>query len=145
MQMHLYMCVCINYIVPMFIHHSLFSTGFSNLQLNEQMRLLQGSWCEILTLIIIYRSLEASSKANLKSLTNSTAVVNKTQRKINETSDDRLFQNLNIKMTDSKQFSIDNVLSFTAHFAISSTIAKECNLYKFYQVVSKHCNLVFIS
>ena len=34
-----------------------FYPGFSTLPMNEQMRLLQGSWGEIITLSIIYRSL----------------------------------------------------------------------------------------
>ena len=35
-----------------------FYLGFSTLPVNEQMRLLQGSWGEIITLSIIYRSLK---------------------------------------------------------------------------------------
>ena len=36
----------------------IFYLGFSTLPVNEQMRLLQGSWGEIITLSIIYRSLK---------------------------------------------------------------------------------------
>ena len=42
-------------------------TGFNKLPLNEQMRLLQGSWGEILSLTLVYRTLESASKYSGKS------------------------------------------------------------------------------
>ena len=42
----------------------MFSIGFKNLPLNEQMRLLQGSWGEILSLTLVFRTLESSNKQN---------------------------------------------------------------------------------
>ena len=46
----------------------LYFPEYSNLPLNEQMRLLQGSWGEILTLSLIYRSQKSMNKQNMKSL-----------------------------------------------------------------------------
>jgi len=39
--------------------------GFSDLSLNDQMRLLQGSWSEILTLSLCFRSLQSKSNGKL--------------------------------------------------------------------------------
>jgi hypothetical protein len=38
--------------------------GFSELSLNDQMRLLQNSWSEILTLSLVFRSLPRSGRLN---------------------------------------------------------------------------------
>jgi hypothetical protein len=46
---------------------NIFSIGFNNLPLSEQMRLLQGSWGEILSLTLVYRTLESSNKHNGRS------------------------------------------------------------------------------
>ena len=45
----------------MVLIHFIFWIGFNNLPLNDQMRLLQGSWGEILSLTLVYRTLESSS------------------------------------------------------------------------------------
>lgn len=43
-------------------------TGFTELSLNDQMRLLQGSWSEVLTLSLVFRSLPNSvAAANIAS------------------------------------------------------------------------------
>ena len=39
-------------------------SGFSELSLNDQMRLLQSSWSEILTLSLVFRSLPTSGRLN---------------------------------------------------------------------------------
>ena len=51
---------CYKSLFPGFINIIIFTfyPGFSTLPMNEQMRLLQGSWGEIITLSIIYRSLK---------------------------------------------------------------------------------------
>lgn len=36
--------------------------GFTDLPLNDQMRLLQSSWCEILTLMLAFRSIPFTGK-----------------------------------------------------------------------------------
>ena len=38
--------------------------GFSELSLNDQMRLLQSSWSEILTLSLVFRSIPTSGRLN---------------------------------------------------------------------------------
>ena len=43
----------------MVLIHFISPIGFNNLPLNEQMRLLQGSWGEILSLTLVYRTLES--------------------------------------------------------------------------------------
>ena len=45
----------------MVLIHFIFPIGFNNLPLNEQMRLLQGSWGEILSLSLVYRTLESGN------------------------------------------------------------------------------------
>lgn len=42
-------------------NHLIFS-GFTDLPLNDQMRLLQSSWCEILTLMLAFRSIPFTGK-----------------------------------------------------------------------------------
>ena len=42
----------------------LFPPGFSELSLNDQMRLLQSSWSEILTLSLVFRSIPTSGRLN---------------------------------------------------------------------------------
>ena len=39
-------------------------SGFTDLSLNDQMRLLQCSWSEILTLTLVYRSLPRNGRLN---------------------------------------------------------------------------------
>lgn len=43
-----------------------FGAGFSDLSLNDQMRLLQSTWAEILTLTLAFRSLPMISLGRLK-------------------------------------------------------------------------------
>jgi hypothetical protein len=44
-----------------------FSSGFTDLSLNDQMRLLQSTWAEILTLTLTYRSLSCTGKLRFAS------------------------------------------------------------------------------
>ena len=44
--------------------YSITFSGFSELSLNDQMRLLQSSWSEILTLSLVFRSLPTSGRLN---------------------------------------------------------------------------------
>jgi len=46
---------------------SVFSSGFTELSLNDQMRLLQSTWAEILTLTLTYRSLSCTGKLRFAS------------------------------------------------------------------------------
>lgn len=53
-------CICA-------LNVNVFSSGFTDLSLNDQMRLLQSTWAEILTLTLTYRSLSCTGKLRFAS------------------------------------------------------------------------------
>jgi hypothetical protein len=53
-------CICA-------LNANVFSSGFTDLSLNDQMRLLQSTWAEILTLTLTYRSLSCTGKLRFAS------------------------------------------------------------------------------
>lgn len=51
----------------MFFFYFIFLAGFTDLPLNDQMRLLQVSWTELLTLQLSFRSIPVTGKLNFAS------------------------------------------------------------------------------
>ena len=117
------------------------------------MRLLQGSWCEILTLTLVYRSLGSSKRQTATSCIvnrdNESSLVkqvdarhnlklNKIREDWNTKKDEQ--ETMNPKPSVSPiQKGAKDALVFTPNFSLTRSMARECGLLRYHQIVSLIC------
>lgn len=91
----------------------LYFAGFAELPLNDQMRLLQGTWVELLTLTLAFRSLPTTITTSTVTLIDSAS-------------------------STPNGSNLAPCLRFAADFVLEEHCARECNALELYQQVSRN-------